>query len=421
MKLILSHLTGNSNVKAAAYGFAEAGIIKKFYVSLAAFPHSALDRLGSVSFLSEIKRRKFNSSLQPYTEQWPWLEIGRLMASKVGLSGLTDEKGPFYIDVVCKNLDKRVASKLNKYRSDKMTAVYGYEDVAEYTFLQAKTYGIQCLYDLPIGYWRAARRLLDVERQRWPEWEMTLNGFKDSEMKLARKDEELRLADKIFVASSFTAETLKDYPGQLSPVEVIPYGFPAVSDSLQSYTKKIIKGNLKLLFVGSLSQRKGIANLFTAVKRFKHQIQLTIVGNKPSINCNALNEALQEHIWISSLSHDKILKLMRESDVLIFPSLFEGFGLVITEAMSQGTPVITTERTAGPDLIVHGKNGWLVPAGSTTAIQEIIEDLLLHPEKILDAGREALETARQRPWEMYGRELSSAVMKHMEEVNGVVV
>jgi glycosyltransferase involved in cell wall biosynthesis len=41
---------------------------------------------------------------------------------------------------------------------------------------------------------------------------------------------------------------------------------------------------------------------------------------------------------------------MRVNDVLVFPSLFDGFGMVITEAMSQGTPVIVSERSAGPGL-----------------------------------------------------------------------
>ncbi len=100
---------------------------------------------------------------------------------------------------------------------------------------------------------------------------------------------------------------------------------------------------------------------------------------------------------------------MREHDVFVFPSLFEGFGLVITEAMSQGTPVITTDRTAGPDLIEHGRNGWLIEAGSTPALQAAIEELLHHPQQIASTGKEAMETARQRPWEVYGRELAKAV------------
>ena len=102
---------------------------------------------------------------------------------------------------------------------------------------------------------------------------------------------------------------------------------------------------------------------------------------------------------------------MQEHDVLLFPSLFEGFGLVITEAMSQGTPVITTDRTAGPDLIDHGENGWIVEAGSTLALKTCIEQLIEKPETIVKVGKAAIETARKRPWEVYGKELAEAILK----------
>jgi len=94
---------------------------------------------------------------------------------------------------------------------------------------------------------------------------------------------------------------------------------------------------------------------------------------------------------------------------LVFPSLFEGFGLVITEAMSQGMPVITTDRTAGPDLITHGKDGWLIEAGSTIALQQAIEKLLDQPDLVTAAGLAAIATARKRPWFCYGKELTSAL------------
>jgi glycosyltransferase involved in cell wall biosynthesis len=104
---------------------------------------------------------------------------------------------------------------------------------------------------------------------------------------------------------------------------------------------------------------------------------------------------------------------MREHDVLIFPSLYDGFGLVITEAMSQGTPVIATDRSAGPDLIKNDINGWLVEAASTQALQTAIEKLINRPETIADAGLAALETARSRPWIVYGQELSTAIKENI--------
>lgn len=414
MKIIISHPTGNANVRAVAEGLAKADLLKVFYTSLAAFSGNIWDRLGRFPLLAEFRRRNFNQLLKPYTQQYPLFELGRSIATKLGLQSLLKhESGLFCIDQVYQSLDKYVAKKLTLATKKGTTAMYAYEDGAFESFKKAKKVGIINLYDLPIGYWRAARRLLKTEQMNRPEWAMTLTGFKDSNCKLQRKDDELALADRIFVASSFTAFTLKEYVGELAHIEVIPYGFPSVNKN-KEYT---YNGNrpLKLLFVGGLSQRKGIANLFEAVIGLENKIELTIVGNKVVDNCEVLNKALSLHTWIPSLPHGEILQLMYEHDVLVFPSLFEGFGLVITEAMSQGTPVITTERTAGPDIITSGENGWIVEAGSTKALRAKIEFLIGNPQQVENAGRAATESARKRPWEVYGKEMAQCIGKILEE------
>ena len=106
---------------------------------------------------------------------------------------------------------------------------------------------------------------------------------------------------------------------------------------------------------------------------------------------------------------------MSEHDLLIFPSLFEGFGLVITEAMSQGTPVITTDRTCGPDIIIHGKNGWIVEAGVHQPIKELLERFIENPSILHEVGRNALNTASLRPWMSYEHELAVSVENYINE------
>lgn len=410
MKILLYHPTGNSFVRAATSGLFDAHLLSEFHTGIASFPGELIDRLGTIRFLAEIHRRRLDPKLKAVTRLWPWLELGRLIASRVGVHKLIQhEKGPFCIDAVYHQLDRRVAAGLKDAINGGTNAVYAYEDGALASFREAKQLGMSCFYDLPIGYWRTARRLLEKERVQWPAWASTIKGFTDSEEKLKRKDEELRLADRIFVASRFTANTLKDFPGPLAPIEVIPYGFPPVA-KLRHYDSAKARP-LRLLFVGGLSQRKGIANLFAAVDALLPHVSLTVIGYKASNECAVLDNNLKKHRWIPSLPHAGILKQMAEHDVLVFPSLFEGFGLVITEAMSQGTPVITTERTAGPDLIAHGHNGWLIEAGSTQALQEMLENLLLHPHQIANAGKAARDTARSRPWEVYGKELAEAVRR----------
>jgi glycosyltransferase involved in cell wall biosynthesis len=306
-------------------------------------------------------------------------------------------------------MDKYAASHLAREKAKGASAVYSYEDGALYTFQRAKEMKLQCMYDLPIGYWRSMHNLLSVEKELNPEWTTTLGGLRDSLEKLNRKDQELSLADKIFVASSFTKKTLSCYPKKLSEVHVVPYGFPPATPRFYSSFKTHQK--IKLLFVGGLSQRKGLSYLFKAVNELKEHISLTVLGQTASYDCEALRENLDKHTWIKTLGHSKVLELMQKHDVLIFPSLFEGFGLVITEAMAQGTPVITTERTAGPDIIKHGENGWLISAGSAEAIKNVLEQILLRPQLIADVGVEALRTAEKRPWNVYGKELAEAVIQ----------
>lgn len=412
MKVVISHPTGNQAFRAASLGLQKAGMLASFATTVAAFPNNIFDKLSTFGPFAEFGRRHYDPALAQYTITWPWLELARFAATKAGFKNLVKhETGIFSVDGVYQDLDKKVAKSLKKSANEGVNAVYAYEDGALFSFRKAKNLQIQCLYDLPIGYWRAAKRLLEIESERWPEWAATLTSLNDSEEKLTRKDEELFLADKIFVASQFTANTLKDYPVKLAPIEVVPYAFPPVASS-RNYTSTSASRPLKLLFVGGLSQRKGIADLFAVAEKLKNHVELTVVGKKSNDQCPALNIALAKHRWIPSLPHEKILELMREHDVLVFPSLFEGFGLVITEAMSQGTPVITTDRTAGPDLIINGKNGWLVEAGSTNALQAAIEELLIRPASIAEVGREALQTATKRTWEMYGQELAKAIGKN---------
>lgn len=413
MKILLSHVNGNSFVRATVKGLIAAGALFKFYTGIAVIPNGFIDKFAGISFLSDIRRRRFHPSVKPYLETWPWFELGRLLAIKFGFHSLVNRQSSiFHIDVVLEKHDKHVSKKLGAYSRKGLKAVYAYEDMAIHTFREAKQLGILCFYDLPIGYWRVLQKTLSDQREKWPEWAATMPGLQDPPGKLEKKDEELKLADKIFVASTFTARTLKEYPGTLAPVEIIPYGFPDIPNNEREYIG-LQKRPLRLLYVGSLSQRKGIADLFSVAENLLPHIQLTVVGRKTDEKCSALNKALKKHTWIPTIRHQGVLKLMRTHDILVFPSLFEGFGLVITEAMSQGTPVITTERTAGPDIIEHGKDGWLIPAGSDNALMQILDTILLQPAVVAELGKAAMEKARLRPWNKYGFEIAQATKNEL--------
>lgn len=408
MKLLISHPTLNANSKNLVTGLLNNKLLYKLFTSIAIFPDQVLYKLGTIPKLNDLSRRNLDKTWQPYTRSKSFFEFGRLLASKLQLRYLIrHEKGFFCIDKVYENHEKWVANNLARAKKKGLSGVYGYEDGALTTFTKAKKLGLYCIYDLPIGYWKSARLLLEKEFEINPDWSSTLTGFNDSSDKLNKKDRELALADVIFVASSFTKKTLKEYSGNLPEIKVVPYGFPPANN--QKEYKPLVNRKLKVLFVGGLSQRKGISYLFEAVEGLEDKVELTIVGQKAVANCKALNLALEKHTWIPSLSHNQVLACMREHDVFVFPSLFEGFGLVITEAMSQGVPVITTERTAGPDLIGDGADGWIVPAGSSAAIKEVFTAIFENPGILQQFGLAAQNKAQSRPWSVYGQEMAEAL------------
>lgn len=411
MKIVVSHPTGNQNSRALISAFNKYGLLSHFYTSIAIYQDSPIASFSKNKLFRFLERRFFESELKSFISTRSRLEIFRQLSIKLKLQSLINhEKGFFSVDSVYRDLDTFLSKKIDSKHFKDVDAFYSFEDCAYNTFKKAKESGYKCYYELPIGYWKSARDLLNMEFENWPAWSNTIIGNKDSDEKLSRKEAELLMADVIFVASTFTASTLKQYSNNIAPVKVIPYGFPQVFKD-RIYNIKRLNSKLKLLFVGSLSQRKGIANLFAAVDYFGKHVSLTVVGRKAVDDCQALNEALLKHTWIPSLSHDKVLELMREHDVFVFPSLFEGFGLVITEAMSQGTPVITTDRTAGPDIMTHGKDGWLIEAGSTEGIVETIDTILQNRGLVEQTGRMALETASKRPWKVYGQELVETLLQ----------
>ena len=131
--------------------------------------------------------------------------------------------------------------------------------------------------------------------------------------------------------------------------------------------------------------RKGAPYLFSALDHFGSRIERTVVG-RLSGHSPPLLAAVSGCKWIESLPRREILALMRESDVFVFPTLFEGMALVVLEAMAQGCAVITTPHSGAEDIIQDGVNGFLVPVRSPEAIIAVIERL--------DANRDELRRVR---------------------------
>jgi glycosyltransferase involved in cell wall biosynthesis len=404
--LLFSHPTGNANVRHAALGLFRAGLLAEFWTCLNFRAPAVMERLLPGQLSRQLRRRAYAPELAAAIHTRPFHEVMRLFAPRLGFPGLVrHETGRFSVDAVYRALDRTVARRL---RAGNFRAVYAYEDGAQFSFLEARRRGLCTLYDLPIGYWRAARTLLLEEAEREPEWAATLTGNRDSPAKTERKDAELALADVVFVASSYTRLTLGEAADFKGTVVVVPYGAPSftpVAPDAPSVSAK----KLRVLFVGSLGQRKGLSYLFAACRQVRSAVTLTVIGQKPFESCPALERELAAVRWIAGCPHQQILAEMAAHDVFVFPSLFEGFGLVLLEALAMGLPIITTPHTAGPDLIQDGVEGFIVPIRDSLAIAGRLELLHRERDRLAEMSRAARLRARQLPWENYEETLAACV------------
>jgi glycosyltransferase involved in cell wall biosynthesis len=100
---------------------------------------------------------------------------------------------------------------------------------------------------------------------------------------------------------------------------------------------------------------------------------------------------------------------MRRHDVLVLPSLFEGFGLVLVEALSQGLPIIATSHTGAPDIIEDGREGFIVPIRSSEAIAEKLECLQQDRGRLETMRTNARMKAHQLLWSDYRQRLAAWV------------
>jgi glycosyltransferase involved in cell wall biosynthesis len=405
--ILVVHPFGNANVRAVLAALDRADRLGKFVTTLGWSTTTAVLQALPETQRGEIMRRGYE--LPHYKiKAHPAREIVRLAAQKLGLGSLTKhETGWASIDRVWNRLDEVAADYLREnHERLEIRGVYAYEDCALRSFEVAQQLGLRRIYDLPIAYWETSQRLLRAEAQRYPEWEPTLGGTRDSEEKLARKTRELDLAEIVICPSAFVLESLPDQARLSKKCVVAPFGSPphTTYESHRSYEKPLC-----LLFAGALSQRKGLADLFAAMKMLKPgNAELVVMGSQ-ILPMQFYRKQFEDFIYEPPRSHPGVLRLMRSCDVLVLPSIVEGRALVQQEAMACGLPLIVTRNAGGEDLIIEGETGFLVPAGSPEAIAEKIEWFVGNRGKLPGMRVAARAKAAELTWLAYGDAILHAI------------
>ena len=220
-------------------------------------------------------------------------------------------------------------------------------------------------------------------------------------------------ADFVLTASRFVASGFESLGYPRDRLHVVPYGgdFAPRNVALAASTKAGRgSGPLRLLFVGQILYRKGLHHLLAALRNIDPaRVELTMVCRQVADLESLLPLPANVHLR-RQVSDAELVEVFREHDVLVMPSLVEGFGLVYLEALSWGLPIICTDNTGGPDILEAG-GGIVVPAGDASALaREIIR--LLDSESLLEQLREeATHIAAEFTWVRYRVRLIDALAR----------
>ncbi|HJQ22297.1 MAG TPA: glycosyltransferase family 4 protein [Blastocatellia bacterium] len=268
------------------------------------------------------------------------------------------------------------------------------------------------------------RRILLDEIERTPQARASLSA--EYELALAEKEfdelaSEAHLANGWMVASQFTAQTLIERGIPPAQVRVVPYGVDS-SGFEQRAAAPPAEQPFTALFVGSLSQRKGLSYLLSAARLLKTKAARILLCGRGIVDTLLLAQYSDVCIEVKvGLSHADLVRQMHGADVLVMPSLAEGFGHVILEAMSCGLPVIATPHTCAPDVLEHGKHGFIVPIRDAEALAEHIAWGLENRAELAAMGEAAAVRARQFTWERFRAGVCAAYTKMINGQSSSVV
>jgi glycosyltransferase involved in cell wall biosynthesis len=148
--------------------------------------------------------------------------------------------------------------------------------------------------------------------------------------------------------------------------------------------------------------KKGLSVLLEAMAHLKQEAgkpicQLLIVGEGPAEEkLRALSEqfGIASHVVFAGKRRD-IPHLLSLMDVFVLPSLYEGFGIAILEAMAAGKPVVASRVGGIPEFVVSGESGLLVQPGDSVALVAAIRRLLAQPEQAKALGRRGQQHVRK--------------------------
>jgi len=415
MRTLVAYPGNGDFAQQVALAFLERRALAAFMTTFHFRENGAIGRLlGAVPtptmarFKLELSRRSITYLPEAVIEERPAWEVARSLAFKGGLGRRIVDS---VWDMMSHDFSRAVGRRLGK---GGIGAVYAYEYSALEAFQEAERRGIATILDLPSLNSRAFEELQRREKARFPELVETdeLYFWSKFERRQARRDAEAAVADVIITNSSVTKTSHVRYGVAPEKIFVVPLASPP---AVPFITQPNLQTPLSVIWAGKFSIRKA-GHLFVEAwtsfcKGSGAQADIYGAIALPDRFCKPAPVGMTFH---GSVPRPVLFEAFSRADVLIFPTLSDGFGMVVTEAFARGLPVITTNQAGASDLVRHGENGLLIPAGDVCAIKDALVWCLDNRERLAEMRYGALETAKASQWSNYRCALIAAVSQGLQ-------
>jgi glycosyltransferase involved in cell wall biosynthesis len=394
----------------AALALAEAGALEAYVTTFAYKTDGMVAALlrhlpekGAKRIAQALGRRAVEAIPRRLVRCHPAWEILRTAAAQAGAS-------PVLVDRIWDRMSIGFDALVARRYVPHAQAVQAFEYTALASFERAKAEGVATILHLPALDSLQFETIQRREKCQWPE----LAGQHDSyfDRRFARRYErrcrEIALADVIVANSTLTARSHIAAGADPAKILAVPLAAPPhiaeVADDGGARGRPV-----KVIWAGTFSLRKGAHYLIEAWRLLGAgaQARLDVYGQS-QVPPRLLTATPDNVTFHGSVPKPVLFEAYRSADILVFPTLSDGFGLVVTEAMAHGLPVITTDRAGAADLVSRD-NGLVVPAADARALADALLWCLDNRERLHAMRFHALETARRRQWPDFRRDLIAAL------------
>lgn len=193
---------------------------------------------------------------------------------------------------------------------------------------------------------------------------------KPSNWIVAREEREYTLADYVVVLSSFARDSFLAQGFPADKILPLPLGadtqrFKPLPAVLEARRKRVRSGDpLRILMVGTFSPRKGAFDLIRIAQSMHGRMRFRFVGDVPDESA-ALHRKAQGFVeFIPRMPEFELPEQYAWGDIFCFPTIEDGYAVVLAQALTACLPVLTTPNCSAPDIVRDDENGWILPIRS---------------------------------------------------------